>query len=35
MLPSLVLRSATPVFEEPHAEEVITPGMTNTPGIGG
>lgn len=26
MLPSLLLRSATPVFEEPHAEEVITQG---------
>jgi Kef-type K+ transport system membrane component KefB len=35
MLPSLVLRAATPVFEEPHAEEVITPGMNNTPGAGG
>jgi Kef-type K+ transport system membrane component KefB len=35
MLPSLVLRSATPVFEEPHAEEVITPGMSDTPGVRG
>jgi len=33
MLPSLWLRSATPVFEEPHAEEVLSPGVSDIPGV--